>query len=258
MTDRVSNMATSLKPVVDQIDILFTGLQLSYVHSYDDREVSFDTFKVDRSGVVAKVHDLLQTHPDAEFRLAIVDAPFTLIPDELYHPGDAISFFRNNVAGSDDYIVQTDAVSNHGLQLIYGIKPDDYIDWPQLERISCYHYLTPLMNFTPSATDGLNVFRLEGYTVLIGIKNRQISLVRILPEQTVDDVFFQILNCYAVTELDKEKDPLILSGRLDLTSSFYRLLYDHIRHIDIAVLPGLEADDTFLYRDLYLMSKHLV
>jgi hypothetical protein len=257
VTESLKHTSSISRSVVTQVDFIVTNDRISYVTSNGDTKSNYYSRSTSSRSVAEQIGSILSEHKNAKARIALLESPYTIIPSDLFDEKNALLYFRENIANHENYIVQTEDVMNQRVKLIYGLQPEQFESWPHLDRIEFYHYLTPLINYTDTAQEGLHAFYLNEYLVLLGISNHRLSLTKIIPIKSDDEVLYHILNGFSTCHLNTHDHPLILSGRFERESALFSSLYQFIDTIHLPSVPGLNQLDSHIFYDMFLMSKHI-
>ncbi len=204
--------------------------QVLFYGNYQLHHVEDDADLANRLQKIVENDEALQL---AYYKVFVgLDSAYTLVPDEL-------TFVDNN----PHIIPMHQALPDAGLGLHFGISP--YLQYKIRERFPAaqvVHQASAFLRFLPQLPAAI-----QG-AVFVNIHGSYFDVIRFTPAgalqimnrydfKTQNDFVYFLMLCCSQLNIDRETNPLVLMGEVDMQSQIYEMCYKYFRYLSFVNPP---------------------
>lgn len=177
-------------------------------------------------------------------RIGFVGKAATFIPERLFNPLEKQNYLRQLTDIGPETNVRADDLLHYHAKIVYAIdRPVESLLRNHFAGGRIFHIHSALLSglwevSIPQGTERLiaNVHDRSAQVVLL--RGRELVFANLFGYESAKDFLYFVMLAYDQFNLDPEKTPLQLCGRLVQDSEIYRLLYRYVRNLQFLQPPA--------------------
>ena len=185
-------------------------------------------------------------------RLIYYDKNCTLIPSVLFDKKNSLNFLKYNTKIQINDFAASDRILDDEIVNVFipYININNYI-FEKFRTFKFFHYSSLLIeklrskiSDNISAKVFLNIN--DNFIDILYFKNKKINLYNSFDYFSSEDILYYLLFCLSVLKLNPENINVVCTGKIDIKSTTYLLLYKYVRNIELLNYKKiLGIDDKF-------------
>lgn len=164
----------------------------------------------------------------------------TLVPSALFRKSEIKRFFEFAHEHKEDEVLLTDQVHGPDAWCIYSV-PSYYPEFLSevFPEIRIFHHSTPFLEAIHSNAPGkkkeagIHLLIHDQFFDLAVTRNQKLELCNTYAYRQVNDIVYFVLNVIRMLQLDQNKVPVNIQGKINPQSSLLMTLKRYVRHISL-------------------------
>ena len=196
-------------------------------------------------------------------KIGISNKRLVLVPGAVFRREQSVHYLENSAPIWSTDEVKVDYLEKQDIRLIYAFRTSVYQMYKGLYPNSTMEnalssYITHVDRIVSSMDPGYKVYVNALYDTLyiVVFRNEQLAYANVYEFTTAEDFLYYIMLIYKEFQLDQEKTPTFISGKMDSHSKLHDLISRYIRNLhflqqNTSGEVGIEGLPEHIYFDLF-------